>query len=244
MASRTFRLRSSSRILILTATSVSADSSLSLVSWADTRHCRSERLPGARYTSTRSIPLSLSSNLPDLVRMCHPPRFQDVEAAVALTVDLDVPRRSRCLSGKISPRSCAPGSRRNGARSVEGLVILICFKKSKRRVSIDLTSIELPTAVRLLIGSIMTTCGLNSLIMLWKVTRCVSSPCREGLLAWNFRSPLFAGVPKSIPIEDIFRTICSGDSSNAKYSSALPAPTGGFSEFRGKAYLPVPAYRK
>ena len=40
----------------------------------------------------------------------------------------------------------------------------------------DLTSDCVPAALRLLIGSTMKTWGLNSLITLWKVRRCISRP--------------------------------------------------------------------
>ena len=65
-------------------------------------------------------------------------------------------------------------------RLVKIAVIPSFLRKSITRVNIPLISSSLPTAVRLVIGSMMSASGRNSVTILCKTTKWFSSPYKVG----------------------------------------------------------------
>ncbi len=119
-------------------------------------------------------------------------------------------------------------------------VISCVFRKSTMRVIIDRTSPCVLTMSRLVIGSTTTIWGLNAETHLWVISRCCSMPPYVERAAWNSSRPLLTHGWRSMPIDRMFRTICLGDSSNAKYRQRSPRRQAASTKCAATLDLPAP----
>ena len=151
---------------------------------------------------------------PDLLRVAHAARFQQIHNAVALAVGLDVAQRD-------------PGIHQRRHASLALVHLLVDGRKTgeDRRDALGLADVGQPDQRRMdfsrgprkaEIGSTTIVAGLNCSISRFMRARCISNPKRLGRAASNLSSPDFRCFFRSIPTERMFRTIWSGDSSNAK----------------------------
>ncbi len=101
-------------------------------------------------------------------------------------------------------------------RCVRKAVMPSAFRKSTSRSSMACASCAVPASIRLLIGSTITTAGLNCEIILWICTRCISRPNSVGREAWMRTTSFFTYGSRSMPMVRMLRISCAGDSSNAR----------------------------
>ena len=125
-------------------------------------------------------------------------------------------------------------------RLVSRAVICRSLRKSIRRESIAVTSNGLPTEMRLVMGSMTTTCGAKRSISSCMVMRWLSRPQRLGRDAWKRSKPLRDPRGQVNPDRAHVAHDLIGGFLEGKIEGALAALAGGPHERGGQAALAGP----